>query len=81
MIVKTNRWNKWISGVVLAVMSATAWAQSTPPIPMKVDFAGVSYDYNGHNRKLVILSDELHRTLNNMKSDLMKEGKLEEICD
>ena len=24
---------------------------------------------------------ELHRTLNNMKSDLMKEGKLEEICD
>lgn len=24
---------------------------------------------------------ELHRKLNNMKSDLMKEGKLEEICD
>ena len=24
---------------------------------------------------------ELHRTLNNMKSDLIKEGKLKEICD
>lgn len=24
---------------------------------------------------------ELHRTLNNMKSELMREGKLEEICD
>ena len=24
---------------------------------------------------------ELHRTLNNMKSDLMREGKLKEICD
>ena len=50
MIVKTNRWNKWIGGVVLAVMSATAWAQSTPPIPMKVDFAGVSYDMDRIDR-------------------------------